>query len=200
MTPPLEAPAPGWRSFAPSSRPVGRPSDVAIDKNEVIYVTDDQSNQNNNPGFRTGIRIGSAKDGKVTSFIPTPNADIATLKEWASTMPAMSTAAGSARWRSGAGPRADPSDNSACFHPPRSGRVISYEAPPCRAGTSITRRRGLSGSRPSRLRENDAGWASGVDDLTSRRQLAGLLINPEGHDVVAVEVCGVKQATRGVEG
>ena len=78
MTPPLEAPAPGWRSFAPSSRPVGRPSDVAIDKNDVIYVTDDQSTQNNNPGFRTGIRIGSAKDGKVTSFIPTPNADIAT--------------------------------------------------------------------------------------------------------------------------
>src|SRR5260221_1485 len=60
-----------WKQF-------GRPSDVAIDKNDVIYVTDDQSNQNNNPGFKTGIRIGSAKDGKVTALIPTPNAEIAT--------------------------------------------------------------------------------------------------------------------------
>jgi sugar lactone lactonase YvrE len=60
-----------WKQF-------GRPSDVAIDKNDVIYVTDDQSNQNNNPGFKTGIRIGSAKDGKVTAFIPTPSAEIAT--------------------------------------------------------------------------------------------------------------------------
>src|SRR6516165_8115263 len=50
------------------------------------------------------------------------------------------------------------------------------------------------------MRENDAGWAPGFDDLTSRCQLAGLLINPEGHDVVAVEVCGIKQAARGVEG
>jgi streptogramin lyase len=60
-----------WKQF-------GRPSDVAIDKNDVIYVTDDQSNQNNNPGFKNGIRIGNAKDGKVTAFIPTPNAEIAT--------------------------------------------------------------------------------------------------------------------------
>jgi sugar lactone lactonase YvrE len=60
-----------WKQF-------GRPSDVSIDKNDVIYVTDDQSNQNNNPGFKTGIRIGSAKDGKVTAFIPTPSAEIAT--------------------------------------------------------------------------------------------------------------------------
>jgi NHL repeat len=60
-----------WKQF-------GRPSDVAIDKNDVIYVADDQSNQTNNPGFKTGIRIGSAKDGKVTAFIPTPSAEIAT--------------------------------------------------------------------------------------------------------------------------
>ena len=57
-----------WKQF-------GRPSDVNIDKNDVIYVADDQSNQNNNPGFKTGIRIGSAKDGRVTAFIPTPSAD-----------------------------------------------------------------------------------------------------------------------------
>jgi len=50
----------------------GRPSDVSIDKNDVIYVADDQSNDTRNPGFKTGIRIGSAKDGKVTAFIPIP--------------------------------------------------------------------------------------------------------------------------------
>jgi DNA-binding beta-propeller fold protein YncE len=60
-----------WKQF-------GRPSDVAIDKNDVIYVTDDQSNEKTNPGFKNGIRIGSAKDGKVTAFIPTANPDIAT--------------------------------------------------------------------------------------------------------------------------
>jgi sugar lactone lactonase YvrE len=60
-----------WKQF-------GRPSDVSIDKNDVIYVTDDQSNQTTNPGFKNGIRIGSAKDGKVTAFIPTVNAEIET--------------------------------------------------------------------------------------------------------------------------
>jgi sugar lactone lactonase YvrE len=60
-----------WKQF-------GRPSDVAIDKNDVIYVTDDQSDQTRNPGFKNGIRIGSAKDGSVTSFIPTTNPEIAT--------------------------------------------------------------------------------------------------------------------------
>jgi hypothetical protein len=49
-------------------------------------------------------------------------------KESASTMPAMSMAVGPVRWRYGAGPRADLSDNAACFHPPRTGRVISSEA------------------------------------------------------------------------
>ena len=57
-----------WKQF-------GRPSDVSIDKNDVIYVADDQSNETRNPGFKTGIRIGSAKDGKVTAFIPTPDAE-----------------------------------------------------------------------------------------------------------------------------
>jgi len=52
-------------------------SDVSIDKNDVIYVADDQSNQARNPGFKTGIRIGSAKDGKVTAFIPTTRGRVA---------------------------------------------------------------------------------------------------------------------------
>jgi len=52
-----------WKQF-------GRPSDVTIDKNDMIYVADSQSDATNNPGFNRGIRIGSTKDGKVTAFIP----------------------------------------------------------------------------------------------------------------------------------
>jgi sugar lactone lactonase YvrE len=59
-----------WKQF-------GRPSDVAIDKNDVIYVADDQSSEKTNPGFKPGIRIGSAKDGKVTAFIPLTSPEIA---------------------------------------------------------------------------------------------------------------------------
>ena len=55
-----------WKQF-------GRPSDVAIDKNDMIYVADSQSTPSNNPGFKQGIRIGSVKDGKVTSFISAPD-------------------------------------------------------------------------------------------------------------------------------
>jgi hypothetical protein len=54
-----------WRQF-------GRPSGVFIDKNDVIYVADSESNVTQNPGFQRGLRIGSAKDGKVTAFIPDP--------------------------------------------------------------------------------------------------------------------------------
>jgi sugar lactone lactonase YvrE len=58
-----------WKQF-------GRPSGIAIGKNDMIYVADTQSNQNNNPGVKQGIRIGSVKDGKVTAFIPEPSAEI----------------------------------------------------------------------------------------------------------------------------
>jgi streptogramin lyase len=54
-----------WRQF-------GRPSGVFIDKNDVIYVADSESNNAQNPGFKRGLRIGSAKDGKVAAFIPDP--------------------------------------------------------------------------------------------------------------------------------
>ena len=36
-------------------------------------MPDTQSNSRNNPGFKRGIRIGSAKDGTVKSFIPDPS-------------------------------------------------------------------------------------------------------------------------------
>ena len=51
-----------WKQF-------GRPSGIAIDKNDQIYVANSQSTDKVNPGFKQGIRVGSAKDGKVTGFI-----------------------------------------------------------------------------------------------------------------------------------
>ena len=50
-------------------------SDVNIDKNDMIYVADSQSDATNNLGFNQGIRIGSTKDGKVTAFIPHTSPD-----------------------------------------------------------------------------------------------------------------------------
>jgi DNA-binding beta-propeller fold protein YncE len=52
-----------WKQF-------GRPSGIAIDKNDMIYVADSQSGDKENPGFKQGIRVGSAKDGKVIAYIP----------------------------------------------------------------------------------------------------------------------------------
>jgi len=54
-----------WKQFS-------RPSGIFIDKNDVIYVGDSESNTSRNPGWKRGIRIGSAKDGRVTAFIPDP--------------------------------------------------------------------------------------------------------------------------------
>jgi DNA-binding beta-propeller fold protein YncE len=48
----------------------GRPSGLFIDRNDVLYATDSESNARRNPGWRRGIYIGSAKDGWVTAFIP----------------------------------------------------------------------------------------------------------------------------------
>jgi sugar lactone lactonase YvrE len=42
----------------------------------MIYVADSQSDSTSNPGFMQGIRIGGAKDGKVTTFIPMPSAEV----------------------------------------------------------------------------------------------------------------------------
>jgi hypothetical protein len=63
-----------WRQF-------GRPSGLWIDKNDTLYVTDTQSEPTSpvlsmyyppNPGCKHGIRIGSAKTGKVEFYIPHP--------------------------------------------------------------------------------------------------------------------------------
>ena len=65
-----------WKQF-------GRPSGIFIDKDDTMYVadsesTDDPHQPGQDPGYgynqgcKRGIRIGSAKDGKVTAFIPDP--------------------------------------------------------------------------------------------------------------------------------
>lgn len=53
----------------------GRPSGVYIDKNDIMYVADSESNTGyqRNPGWERGIRIGSSLTGWVTAFIPDPN-------------------------------------------------------------------------------------------------------------------------------
>jgi sugar lactone lactonase YvrE len=55
-----------WRQF-------GRPSGIVITANDTIYVTDSESGPDTGahelPGIKKGIRIGSAKDGKVAAFI-----------------------------------------------------------------------------------------------------------------------------------
>ena len=55
-----------WKQF-------GRPSGVFIDRHDVLYAADTQSDEKTNPGFKRGIYIWSAKDGKVTAMIPDPD-------------------------------------------------------------------------------------------------------------------------------
>ncbi len=59
-----------WKQF-------GRPSGLYIDSHDILYVADSESTDKDgyghNPGFKRGIRIGSAKDGKMTAFIPDPS-------------------------------------------------------------------------------------------------------------------------------
>jgi sugar lactone lactonase YvrE len=82
-----------WRQFS-------RPSGVYIDNNDAIYVTDSESTDKMgygyNPGWKRGIRVGSAKDGSVTAFIPDPLAPDADGK-----LPATSAAEGVAADRAG---------------------------------------------------------------------------------------------------
>ena len=51
-----------------------RPSGVFIDKNDVIYVADSESESatKTHDGWKRGIRVGRVSDGVVTAFIPDP--------------------------------------------------------------------------------------------------------------------------------
>jgi NHL repeat len=59
-----------WKQFS-------RPSGIFIDRNDLIYVADSESGSiaKDHAAWKRGIRIGSARDGKVTGFIPDPNTD-----------------------------------------------------------------------------------------------------------------------------
>ena len=52
-----------------------RPSGIYIDKNDMIYVADSESGSVNPPhvAWKRGMRIGSARTGTVTAFIPDPD-------------------------------------------------------------------------------------------------------------------------------
>jgi len=51
-----------WKQFS-------RVSGMFI-KDDILYVNDSESSKANHPGWKKGVRIGSAKDGKVMFFIP----------------------------------------------------------------------------------------------------------------------------------
>jgi len=54
-----------------------RPSGIFIDKSDVLYVADSESTDKEgygyHPGYRRGIRVGSAINGNVLAFIPDPS-------------------------------------------------------------------------------------------------------------------------------
>ena len=56
-----------WTQFS-------RPSGIWIDKDDIMYVADSESGSVNpaHGAWQRGIRIGSARDGRVTAFIPDP--------------------------------------------------------------------------------------------------------------------------------
>jgi sugar lactone lactonase YvrE len=53
-----------WKQFS-------RLSGIYI-RDDILYAADSESNKSRHAGWKRGIRIGSAKDGKVTAFIPDP--------------------------------------------------------------------------------------------------------------------------------
>lgn len=66
-------------TFITSWTQFGRPSGVFVDGNDQLYVADSESRRpvgyGYNPGWRRGIRIGSARNGQVSAFIPDPEPD-----------------------------------------------------------------------------------------------------------------------------
>ena len=57
-----------WKQFS-------RISGLYMDRNDVLYAADSESNTTRHPGWKRGVRVGSAKDGKVWAFIPDPEAN-----------------------------------------------------------------------------------------------------------------------------
>jgi streptogramin lyase len=58
-----------WKQFS-------RLSGIYIDNNDMLYGADSESSATSHPGgWKRGMRVGSAKDGKVLYFIPDPEAN-----------------------------------------------------------------------------------------------------------------------------
>lgn len=55
--------------FLTEFREFGRISGMYI-RDDLLYAIDSESNATNHPGWRKGVRIGSARDGKVMYFVP----------------------------------------------------------------------------------------------------------------------------------
>src|SRR5262245_25314723 len=53
----------------------GKPSGIAFDDKDQIYVADSESDDVQNPGWEMGIRIGDARTGWINAFIMNPWAD-----------------------------------------------------------------------------------------------------------------------------
>ena len=47
-----------------------RISGLFIDQDDVLYAIDSESDDNYNPGWRKGLRVGSARTGEVWYFVP----------------------------------------------------------------------------------------------------------------------------------
>ena len=52
-----------WHQF-------GRISGLFIDRNDMLYAIDSESNATRHPGWKTGVRIGTTREDKVVAFIP----------------------------------------------------------------------------------------------------------------------------------
>ncbi len=55
--------------FIAEYKQFGRPTDIAVDGNDILYSTDTQAIEGR-AGFQNGIYVGRARDGVVTGFIP----------------------------------------------------------------------------------------------------------------------------------
>jgi DNA-binding beta-propeller fold protein YncE len=52
-----------WKQF-------GRVSGLFIDRNDMLFAIDSESNAERHPNWSTGVRIGNAREDKVTAFVP----------------------------------------------------------------------------------------------------------------------------------
>ncbi len=62
-------------NFLDAFEQFGRVSGLFIDANNALYAIDSESDPTRHPGWKTGIRIGSTTEDRVTAFIPPHETD-----------------------------------------------------------------------------------------------------------------------------